>query len=373
MDATNIILFIASFALILVGCEFFTNAVEWLGKKLNLAEGAVGSVLAAVGTAMPETLVPLIAIIFVGGAAGEEIGVGAILGAPFMLATLALFVTGLAVYLFRKRRQRKTLAINGKLIRRDLKFFIIAYSIAAVTAFIPEDYGWVRWIVGCSLIPIYIYYTWVTLRTGESCSESECNALYLQRGLNKLNGRKRTELPPPTCAADYEDPVSKEFREAVYKEEPNLTLVIVQLIMGLTGIILGATIFVDQVESLAAAAGISATILALIIAPIATELPEKFNSVLWVKDGKDTYAIGNITGAMVFQSCFPVTIGILLTSWHLDLSQPTELLMAISILIALLSASIIYLRATATELKLSTLLLGGVFYAAFIGLVLFLT
>ena len=59
MDATNIVLFIASFALILIGCEFFTNAVEWLGKKLNLAEGAVGSILAAIGTALPETLVPL--------------------------------------------------------------------------------------------------------------------------------------------------------------------------------------------------------------------------------------------------------------------------------------------------------------------------
>ena len=56
MDATDIILFIASFALILLGCQFFTNAVEWLGKRLELAEGAVGSVLAAVGTALPETL-----------------------------------------------------------------------------------------------------------------------------------------------------------------------------------------------------------------------------------------------------------------------------------------------------------------------------
>lgn len=373
MDATNIILFIASFALILIGCEFFTNAVEWLGKKLNLAEGAVGSVLAAVGTALPETLVPLIAIIFVGGAAGEEIGVGAILGAPFMLATLALFVTGLAVFIFRRRRKKDTLSINGQLIKRDLKFFLVAYTIAALTAFVPVEYDWVRWIVGCSLIPLYVYYTWVTLRTGESCAESECKDLYIHKGWKRLNGKGSSNVPAPTCATDYEDPVSKEFREVVYCDEPNLTLVLVQLFMGLTGIILGAVIFVDQVEALAAAAGISATILALIIAPIATELPEKFNSVLWVREGKDTYAIGNITGAMVFQSCFPVTIGVLLTSWHLDLGEPTDVLMAVSILIALLSASIMFLRATATELKPSALLLGGVFYAVFIVLVLVLT
>ena len=55
--------------------------------------------------------------------------------------------------------------------------------------------------------------------------------------------------------------------------------------------------------------GLDPTILALIIAPIATELPEKFNSVLWVRTGKDTLAMGNITGAMVFQSCVPTVLG----------------------------------------------------------------
>jgi len=49
------------------------------GKKLDLSEGAVGSVLAAVGTALPETLIPIIAIVFAGDAAGHEIGIGAIL------------------------------------------------------------------------------------------------------------------------------------------------------------------------------------------------------------------------------------------------------------------------------------------------------
>ena len=61
--------------------------------------------------------------------------------------------------------------------------------------------------------------------------------------------------------------------------------------------------------------GLDPTILALIIAPIATELPEKFNSVLWVRNGKDTLAMGNITGAMVFQSCLPTVLGLLFTTW----------------------------------------------------------
>ena len=62
------LLLAASFAVILAGALLFTNAVEWAGHKLEMGEGATGSLLAAVGTAMPETLIPIVAI--VGGAEG---------------------------------------------------------------------------------------------------------------------------------------------------------------------------------------------------------------------------------------------------------------------------------------------------------------
>ena len=95
------------FVVILVGAELFTNGIEWFGLKLGLAEGAVGSVLAAVGTALPETMIPIIAILFSASASSSEVGVGAILGAPFMLATLAMFVTGVAVLIVGRRRSSR--------------------------------------------------------------------------------------------------------------------------------------------------------------------------------------------------------------------------------------------------------------------------
>ena len=85
--------------------------------------------------------------------------------------------------------------------------------------------------------------------------------------------------------------------------------------MALALIIVGAQVFVGAVEHLSSRSGWTQPILALIIAPIATELPEKFNSVLWVRTGKDTLAMGNITGAMVFQSCLPTVLGLLFTTW----------------------------------------------------------
>src|SRR3990167_1567915 len=102
----QVLILFVSFVIILFGAELFTNGIEWFGRKLELAEGAVGSVLAAVGTALPETMIPIIAIGFATSEASDAIGVGAILGAPFMLATLAMFVTGVAVLVQARRRPK---------------------------------------------------------------------------------------------------------------------------------------------------------------------------------------------------------------------------------------------------------------------------
>ena len=59
----DIVILVGAFVVILLGAELFTNGIEWFGRKLELAEGAVGSVLAAVGTALPETMIPIIAIL----------------------------------------------------------------------------------------------------------------------------------------------------------------------------------------------------------------------------------------------------------------------------------------------------------------------
>ena len=100
--------------------------------------------------------------------------------------------------------------------------------------------------------------------------------------------------------------------------------------------------------------------LALVIAPVATELPEKFNSVLWISRGKDTLALGNITGAMVFQSSLIPALGIFLTDWQLGAGA------LLSGGLAMISAAILYievLRRHHTEAKY--LLFAGVFYVIF--------
>jgi len=317
--------------IILLSAEVFTNGVEWLGKRLNLGAGAVGSVLAAVGTALPETMVPVIALLgLAGGNEVAEVGIGAILGAPFMLVTLALFISGLAVFLF--RRSNKPLFINSAVIRRDLAFFLWVYSFAILASFLPSPK--LKLIVAGILPLLYLIYVIKTVH-------------------NSLGAQEQSHLAP--------------LYFAQRQTNPSIVLILAQLSFALLGMVAGARVFVDGVEAVAQVIGVSAFVLSLIITPIATELPEKFNSVIWLKRGKDTLALGNITGAMVFQSSVIPALGIALTSWELE---PLALWSA---LLALGSGFYIYssLRKRGLLCPLH-LLMGGGFYLAFI-IVLFLT
>src|SRR3954463_13208357 len=151
---------VVALVVILIAAELFTNGIECFGRKLDLAQGAVGSVLAAVGTALPETMIPIIAIAFGGGGAETDaIGVGAILGAPFMLSTLAMFVTGVGVIFWRRRRAAGTaMVVDTGVLVHDIRYFVVAYGIAIATAFLPPELSWVRIAVAGLLLVIYAWY-----------------------------------------------------------------------------------------------------------------------------------------------------------------------------------------------------------------------
>jgi cation:H+ antiporter len=138
------------------------------------------------------------------------------------------------------------------------------------------------------------------------------------------------------------------------------------VIAGLAAIVGGAKLFVSGVEALSAAWNVPPLVFALIAAPIATELPEKFNSVVWIRSGKDTLALGNITGAMVFQSTFPVSIGLLLTDWKLDRYAHFSGWTAVIAAAILLAA----IRARGRA-PIRVLLVCGMLYFPFIGYVLY--
>jgi cation:H+ antiporter len=246
----------------------------------------VGSILAAVGTAMPETLIAIVALLDV-SEGSEDVAVGAIVGAPFLLATLAMGLVGLFAYLYRdKRDQGVQLNVHRPTLERDLTFFLILFTLAGLLAWGPP--APVRITVGVVFLLAYGFYIRLTLRGGGDVqSEESLNPLIFER----RSGRR---------------------------EDPALALCVIQLLVGLGAMVGGAHLFVEELLHIANSIGVEALVLALILAPLATELPEKVNSFFWVREGKDALALGNITGAMVFQSMIPVGIGLIFTDWDLS-------------------------------------------------------
>jgi cation:H+ antiporter len=272
---------------ILIAAEVFTNALEHLGEKLGISEGVTGSIFAAVGTALPETMVPLLALLAgtTNVATNEEIGVGSILGAPLMLATLSISLMAISVW--KRRGTHGHLRPERTGLTRDLNFFIIAFSFAAIAMFVPHTMVEVRYSMGAGMVMIYFIYVMMTINASK--------ALVADGHATEAGGEMflcKIGLPN------------------------NMAVIVAQLIIGLALLIAGAKGFIHGVEAAAHLLGISALLLSLLIIPIATELPEKVNSILWIRKGKDTLAFGNITGAMVFQGTLLPAIGIMLTPWE---------------------------------------------------------
>ena len=376
------VVLLMSLGIILLAAELFTNGVEWIGYRLHLGQGVVGSILAAVGTAMPETLIPVVAIIFSGEAAANEVGIGAILGAPFMLATLAMFVVGIAILGYsRSGRRLSVVEANANALSRDISFFLGAYAVAVLAGFV--DLVWLKWLIAIALVAAYIVYV---LRhfADEAEHGSEPNRLHtthwLPRGHAHIAGRPLEHIVHHYFAdhplfghrmkaeqnSDPDESRSPESITPLYflgKTVPRLRMCLGQVVVALMLIVLGAHFFVQAVQHVSVSLGIPALILSLIVAPVATELPEKFNSVLWVRVRKDTLAMGNITGAMVFQSCIPTAFGIAFTHWAIGGSVPA----LTSAATALVSAAVIFgISRLRGHLSAGVLLIGGLFYVAYL-------
>ena len=344
---TELLTLAASLVVILVAAELFTNGVEWFGRALNLGAGAVGGVLAAVGTALPETMIPLVAIVLAGSSGtsgGDEIGVGAILGAPFMLSTLAMFATGVAVLVYRRRRATGTaMQIDTAAMSTDIRYFFGAYAIAVATAFVPADVDMLRYAAVAAVLVIYVAYVRRQLAAGGADEEENLAALRFRR----LDARAYRTSP----------------------ESPRLRVVSLQVIVAVGLIIAGAVFFVDAVQRISLGLGVDPALLALVIAPIATELPEISNSLIWVRQSKDALALGNITGAMVFQAAIPTAIGITLASASWVVTADNALTFASAGIAFASTAAIFVPMARTGTLTARHLLAGGVLYVVYVGLV----
>jgi cation:H+ antiporter len=218
---------------IYLACDWFVNAVEWLGQRLKVGPLAVGTILAAFGTALPESVVTFVAVVFGTSAAQKDIGVGAAMGGPLALATVAYGATGWMMLSHRHRARAQVM--------------VPASGPAAGLG-----------------------------------ADEDLQPLLLQR----------------------------------HRSNPATWAVVTQTLVTLAIIFVASQLFVHQLDAIGPLLGLSATVTALLLSPIATELPEIMNAIIWVRQGKTVLALANISGAMMIQATVPSGLGLLFTPWR---------------------------------------------------------
>ncbi|HEY1312775.1 MAG TPA: hypothetical protein VGE92_02810 [Steroidobacteraceae bacterium] len=275
----TVVLFLGSAAAIYVACEFFVNGVEWSGRKLGVGETATGTILAAFGTALPESAVTFVAVVFGRDAAQKDIGVGAAMGGPLVLATISYAVVGFAMLWNHKRLGREThrIACDSQKLRRDQAWFLCIFVVKVALGLLAFSYK--PWL-GALFLLAYAVYLLRELRGAQVLGEEDLEPL---------------KLHP--------------------KGDPGLLLPLLQTGLALLAIALASKLFVSQLETIGIWAGLSPQLVALLLSPIATELPETMNALIWVRQGKERLALANISGAMMIQATIPSALGLIFTSW----------------------------------------------------------
>ena len=281
----TVALLLGSAVVIYFACEFFVNGVEWVGRRLSVGSTATGTILAAFGTALPESVVTFVAVAFGGSHAQKDIGVGAALGGPLVLATIAYAVVG--VVLLAGRQPLKATADVQRQFRRlsrDQGWFLGIF--AAKIGLGLVTFAFKPWL-GIAFLAAYALYFWQEMRHDEG---------------------------------DVEEPDLEPLKIAPRRPEPSTALALLQTGIALVVIFAASRVFVSQLDVLGPALGLKPQLLALLLSPIATELPETMNAIIWVRQGKHRLALANISGAMMIQATVPTAFGLFFTPWLLDRS-----------------------------------------------------
>ena len=280
----TLLLFLLSAGAIYLACEYFVNGIEWLGQKLNFGATATGTILAAFGTALPESAVTFVAVIMGRTAEVRDIGVGAAMGGPLVLATIAYAVVGVALWGNRRRLGRADMRVRVEDARlaRDQSWFLSIFVVKCGLGLVA--FAFKPWL-GVLFLLAYALYVWRELRNDDSVSVDEV-------------------LEPLKCQP-----------RAV---SPSLTAVLGQTILALLVIAFASHVFVSQIETIGVAMHMPPHLVALLLSPVATELPETMNALIWVRQGKERLALANISGAMMIQATIPSALALFATPWLFD-------------------------------------------------------
>ncbi len=293
----NILLLVIGLVLLVKGADFFVDGSSKIAKALKIPPLIIGLTLVSLGTSAPEASVSINSSI----SGMNDMSIGNVVGSNIFNTLLILGISALICPL-----------VIGKDIKKyDLPIVVGLSLILLIFSFVISPYE-LDIFESISLLILTISYI-----------------LFLIARTTKLSKRKANKMAKELL---NETTINNKKK----KEKP-LWLSIILAVIGLTGVIFGGNLVVNNVSSIAKALGMSEALVGLTIVAVGTSLPELVTSVVASVKKENEIAIGNVIGSNIFNIIF--ILGLSSTISTLSISPN----IVIDMIIMLLSVLIILL------------------------------
>lgn len=255
---------------------------EHLSKKYGAK--FVGRTLLSVATTLPEIAIVVYAA--AGGFYGTAIGAG--LGSNLLMMTLGLAVMLLVATTRLSKAPLKGLDVST--FKLDKMFLIATAGISALLFL--DGYDFIDGIVFSGLFGAYLVMALAEMRQ-EKKKEKIANG-------HTIEGRKLVEV-------GEEKPSNKQMLKAA-----------LAFAAGTAGIFFGAGPFIDSLQGFSLEVGVSVIVLAVIISPIAGEMPEKISMILLARKGAAgaSIAVANVLGSKILNNTLLLAIAVFGAMYH---------------------------------------------------------
>lgn len=237
------VMLIVGFVLLIKGADFFVEGSSSVAKLLHIPSVVIGLTVVAFGTSAPELAVSMAAAL----TGNNEIAVGNVVGSNLFNL---LVVTGACSAIM-------PMAIDKGILYRD---FLFSIFISFVFLFLIAFDHQISRTDGLILLVLFGYFIWKTVK-------------------NALKSR---------MSQDEQITSLTSVRSAGY------------IIAGLIAIVVGGDVVVESASKIAAAFGLSQTLIGLTIVAMGTSLPELVTSIVAAKKRENGLALGNVIGSNIF-------------------------------------------------------------------------
>ncbi len=295
---------IVGFILLIKGADFFVEGSSSVAKLLRIPSVIIGLTIVAFGTSAPEAAVSITAAL----AKKNEIAIGNVIGSNIFNLLMVLGCCSLIL----------PLTIDKKILFKDYPFSLVITGVLLAAILFDLKIGRLDGFILFVLFGYFLVRTVQQALSNRTKAEEEdikvlspfLSGVYILGGLVAI-----------VIGGDLVVDSASEIAAAFGLSQTLIGLTIVAMgtssgvyiLGGLVAIVIGGDLVVDSASEIAAAFGLSQTLIGLTIVAMGTSLPELVTSMVAAKKGENGLALGNVVGSNIFNILLILSVSSMIT------------------------------------------------------------